>query len=199
MGEAALATLAGKTLTDMTDNENFPDPIPTMDDYAIVVNDYRTKHEAAVETGGKFATTAKGNARRVLLKQMKQLATYVNFTADGDANKLVSSGFTLVPPSEAHSVPGQPGSVRLRRGPQKGQLMMDVAKVKFAWLYEYQIGVVEEGSVAITWEETIYSTTKTKSNVISGLESVKQYWVRVRAKNGLGVGDWSEAVSGVTE
>ena len=34
---------------------------------------------------------------------------------------------------------------------------------------------------------------------LTGLESVATYWVRVRAMNGYGFGDWSEAVSGSTE
>ncbi|MFB2117840.1 hypothetical protein [Parapedobacter sp. 2B3] len=199
LGDAALATVAGKTLTDMTANANFADPVPTLEDYGAVVNDYRAKHEAAAETGGRFATTAKDIARLALLRQMKRLASYVNFTAEGDAHKLVSSGFTLIPPPESHTVPGVPLWVRMRRGPQKGQLMFDVAKVKFVWQYEYQIGTRTEGSESITWDETIYSTTRSRGNVIAGLESVKTYWVRVRGMNGLGVGDWSEAVSGSTE
>lgn len=197
--DAGLATLGGKTLTDMTDNTNFPDPIPALDDYAIYVNDYRTKHEAAAETGGKFATTAKDIARLSLLQQMKRLASYVNFTADGDANKLVSSGFTLVPPPKGHTVPEVPLWVRIRRGPQKGQLLLDVAKVKHAWQYEYQVGNQGDEQGGIVWEEAIYTTTKSKGNIIAGLQHVTSYWVRVRAMNGYGTGDWSEAASGSTE
>lgn len=199
LGDAQLATLAGKTLTDMTGNTNFPDPVPALEDYGPAVNDYRAKHEAAAETGGKFATTAKDIARLALLQQMKRLASYVNFTAAGDAHKLVSSGFMLVPPPESHTVPGVPLWVRVRRGPQKGQLLLDMARVKFAWQYEYQVGVPTAGTDSIDWEEAIHTTTKSKANIIAGLESVKVYWVRVRAMNGYGVGDWSEAVSGSTE
>ncbi len=197
--DADLATLGGKTLTDMTGNANFPDPVPTATDYAAAVNDYRTKHEAAAETRGKFATTAKGIARLHLLQQMKRLASYVNFTADGDANKLVSSGFTPIPPPEANTVPGVPLWVRVRRGAQKGQLAMDCAKVKHAWQYEYQIGrqLGEDGPIA--WEAAIHRTTRSRPNTIAGLESVRTYWVRVRAMNGHGTGDWSEPASGSTE
>lgn len=196
---AALATVAGKTLTDMTGNEHFPDPVPALEDYGTAVNDYRTKHEAAAETGGRFATTARDIARLALLREMKRLASYVNFTAAGDAHKLVSSGFTLVPPPESHSVPAVPLWVRVRRAPQKGQLVLDVAKVKFVWQYEYQVGTMAEQSEGIVWDETIHTTTKSRSNIIAGLESVKTYWVRVRGMNGLGVGDWSEPKSGSTE
>ena len=196
---ADLATLAGKTLTDMTDNANFPDPIPTMEDYAVVVNDYRTKHEAAAETGGKFANTAKDIAKDVLLQQMRRLASYVNFTALGDANKLVSSGFILIPPPEAHTVPKVPLWVRVRRGPQRGQLLMDVAKLKQVWQYEYQIGTRIDEDSPIVWGDEIFATTDSRSNVIAGLQRLTEYWVRVRGMNGHGVGDWSEAASGSTE
>ena len=199
LSDAELATLGGKTLTDMTDNTHFTDPVPTLEDYGMAVEDYRTKHEAASETGGRFANTAKGIARDVLLRQMKQLASYVNFTADGDAHKLVSSGFMLVPPPESHTVPGQPLYARLLRGPQKGQLVMRVATVKHVWLYEYQLGTDSENGDDIVWGEEIFTTTKSRANVITGLQSVKRYWVRVRAVNGHGTGDWSEAASGVTD
>ncbi len=199
LGDAALATLAGKTLTDMTDNANFPDPVPALTDYGTYVNDYRTKHEAAAETGGRFATTAKDIARLALLQQMKRLASYVNFTADGDAHKLVSSGFMLVPPPKSNTVPSVPLWVRVRRGAQRGQLTLDIAKVRHAWQYEYQVGDQRDDRGEIVWGDSIYATTKSRGNVIAGLESVATYWVRVRAVNGYGKGDWSEVASGSTE
>lgn len=197
--DATLAALAGKTLTDMTGNANFPDPIPTIEDYGTAVNDYRTKYEAAVKTGGKFATTAKDGAKGVLLQAMKRLATYVNFTAVGDANKLVSSGFTLVPPPEAHKAPEVPLWVRVRRGAQRGQLLMNIAKLKHVWQYEYQVGTRLDENAPIVWEDEIYTTTDSRSNVITGLQRLTEYWVRVRGMNGHGVGDWSEPASGSTE
>src|SRR5690606_9243531 len=165
--DATLASLAGKTLTDMTDNANFADPIPTMEDYGAAVNDYRAKHEAATETGGKFATTAKDLAKLELLRHMKRLASYVNFTAGGDAHKLVSSGFKLVPPAESHTVTKVPLWVRVRRGPQRGQLLLDIAKLKHAWQYEYQIGTTPEEDGPIVWDDEIFTTTKSRGNIIA--------------------------------
>lgn len=199
LSDADLATLAGKTLTDMTGNPNFTDPTPELAEYATFVEDYRTKHEAAAVTGGKFATTAKDIARLALLQQMKRLAFYVNFTADGDAHQLVSSGFTLVPPPQSRTIPDVPLWVRVRRGPQKGQLLLDVAKVKFTWQYEYQISSIRGDDGEIVWDENIFTTTKSRGNIIAGLESVVTYWVRVRAMNGYGTGDWSVIASGSTE
>lgn len=78
--------------------------------------------------------------------------------------------------------------VRVRRAPQKGQLVLDVAKLKHVWQYEYQVGTMADGSEVIVWNETIHTTSKSRSNIIAGLESVKTYWVRVRGMNGLSVG-----------
>ncbi len=191
--------MAGKTLTDMTGNANFPDPDPDMADYADAVNDYRTKHEAAVETGGKFDRTAKDIAKLVLLQAMKRLSSHVNFTANGDEHKLVSSGFQLVQQPTPNDVPLVPLWVRARKGNQKGQLKLDIAPVKWRWLYEYQIGHLKDENGEVIWGNTVYDTTKTRGTLISGLASVVTYWIRVRARNGYGAGDWSDPVSASTD
>ncbi|HWK59688.1 MAG TPA: hypothetical protein VNQ80_20265 [Parapedobacter sp.] len=54
----------------------------------------------------------------------------------------MSSGFKLVPPPESHTVTKVLLWVRVRRGPQRGQLLMDIAKLKHAWQYEYRIGTL---------------------------------------------------------
>src|SRR3546814_4712726 len=120
LSDADLATLGGKTVTDMTDNAYFPNPDPDLTGYGAAVTDYRNKHETATETGGKLATTAKDLARGVLLQQMKRLAIHVNLTAAGDAHQLVSSGFTLVPPPT-------PGSVRSEEHTSELQSLMRIS------------------------------------------------------------------------
>jgi len=47
LSDADLATLGGKTVTDMTDNAYFPNPDPDLTDYGAAVTDYRNKHETA--------------------------------------------------------------------------------------------------------------------------------------------------------
>ncbi len=194
-----MASLAGKTLTDMTGNANFPEPEPDLETYADAVNDYRTKHEAAVETGGKFDRTAKDIAKLVLLQAMKRLSSYVNFTANGNENKLVSSGFQLAQQPTPNDVPFVPLWIRVRKGSRKGQLKLDTAPVKWAWFFEYQISHLKDANGEIVWGDTVYDTTKTRGTLISGLLNVVTYWVRVRARNGYGAGDWSDPVSASTD
>ncbi|SEN77236.1 hypothetical protein SAMN05216436_12184 [bacterium A37T11] len=199
ISDADLSTLAGKTLTAITGNVHFPNPIPTVDDYTLLVNDYRTKHEAAAETGGKFEKTAKDLARLALEEAIKRIASYVNFTANGNANMLVSSGFTLATQPQDNSVPAVPLWVRLRDGSQRGQFRMDIAPVRSAWEFEFQVSNTKDEMGNIVWGNEVFATTRTRGTIIPNLQSVQTYWVRVRARNGRGQGDWSEPVSGVTK
>src|SRR3546814_1654485 len=68
----ALATLAGRTVEFMTDNTNFAEPQPALADYTLLVTDYRQKLEIARNRGSQVEVTAKNNARRALLRAMKQ-------------------------------------------------------------------------------------------------------------------------------
>ncbi len=175
VSDSYLSMLAGKTQTSLTGNAFYTTPIPSLADYETVVTDYRTKHEAAAETGGKFDITAKRIARLTLLDNMRRLATYVNLTAKGDAHKLVTSGFILASQPQNSETPGVPLWVRLEDGPQKGQMKLGVAKVKWAWEYEYQLGNAAGEDDPIVWEQTLRSTTKTRGTLILGLTGGQTY------------------------
>ena len=194
LSDGYLSTLAGKTLTSMTDSVFFPDTIPSLADYKAVVMDYRMKYETAVETGGKFAITAKDHARLVLLESMRRMAIYVNLTADGRADQLVSSGFMMAAQPQRSTTPEAPLWVRIVDGPQYGQMKLILAKVKSAWEYEYQLGTTNwDGQ--IIWEDVLHRTTNSRGTVITGLIGGQTYQVRVRARNGRGPGDWTDPVS----
>lgn len=193
--DAYLSMLAGKTLTSMMGNDFFPLSEPSLTDYETVVTDYRMKHEAAAETGGRFAVTAKEMARLRLLESMRRLAIYVNLTANGQLDMLVSSGFILALQPQRWTEPGVPLWVRLTDGPEKGQMKMRLAKVKWAREYEYQIGVPSGEDKQILWKDTRHRTTNSRGTVIPGLIGGQTYWIRVRARNGRGPGDWSDPVS----
>src|SRR3546814_803343 len=113
----ALATLAGRTVEFMTDNTNFAEPQPALADYTLLVTDYRQKLEIARNRGSQVEVTAKNNARRALLRAMKQLGFYVNMIADGDAHILASSGLILINQPQAARIPYAPlyGSSEERR------------------------------------------------------------------------------------
>ncbi len=195
LSDGYLSVLAGKTLTSITGNIFSPDFESLLADYETAVTDYRTKYEAAVETGGKVAITAKDKARVVLLERMKCLATYVNLAAKGRVDLLVSSGFILAAQPQRSTTPGVPLWMQIVDGPQDGQMKLSLAKVKSAWEYEYQLGTADGNDGQIIWEETLHRTTNSRRTVIPGLIGGQIYQVRVRARNGRGPGDWSDPVS----
>ncbi len=94
--------------------------------------------------------------------------------------------------------PTQCTTVRLRTGDQKGELKMDLAAVRGVWEYEFQVSNQLGSDNQVEWGEAIKTTTKTRATLVSNLQSVQTYWVRVRSRNGYGMSDWTERVSGVT-
>lgn len=190
----SLSTLAGRTLASMTDNDNFPDPKPSMEDYEVMVKDYREKHEIAGKGSSQLEKEARNNARKIVLRAMKELAFYVNVTADGDAEILASSGFVLVPPPQAVGYPGIPKNIRLVDGRISGELRLMFDAVRNAREYEYTYATALDDSGEPEWSE-LQRTTNSRMNYISMLSPRDTCYVRVRARNGKGIGDWSEVVS----
>lgn len=190
----SLSTLAGRTLAFMTGNLNFPDPRPAMDDYTVIVNDYREKHEIASKRGSQLEIKAKDNARALVLQAMKELSFYVNTIAKGDGQILASSGFELVPPPQSTAYPDIPKNLRLSDGRVSGELRFMFGSLRSAWEYEYQYATALDVNSDPEWGE-LHRTTNSRGNYISGLTAGERCYVRVRARNGKGTGDWSEAVS----
>lgn len=193
-GDDSLSTLAGRTLMSMTDNTNFPDPRPDMDEYAVLVNDYREKHEVASNGGSRFEKESRDNAKAAVSQAMRELAFYVNTVANGDREILASSGFELVPDPVPSKVPGIPNNVRLLDGNVSGEMRLMFGALQAAWEYEYcyATGVDERG--VPEWGEII-RTTNSRLNYIQELTPGERVYARVRARNGKGIGDWSEPVS----
>lgn len=190
----SLATLAGRTLTSMTDNENFTDPRPSIEDYADLVNDYREKQEIASNRGSQLQLEARNNAKKLVLQAMKELAFYVNVVADGDAEILASSGFVLIPPPKPAGVPRIPKNVKLIDGPISGELRLMFGVVRNAKGYEYIYASDLDENGEPNWGELQY-TGSSRTNNIRLLTPGSICYVRVRARNNKGVGDWSETVS----
>ncbi|SEN28395.1 hypothetical protein SAMN05216436_11420 [bacterium A37T11] len=192
--EDLLATVSGKSAKSLTANDSFPNlPIPIAD-YTALADEFRIKNEAAKETGGKLEITARNNSKAALVLAMKQMAFYVNVTANGDANALASSGFVLAAPMKSLAVPDVLLWVSLTDGRQKGQFRLDFEPIKGAWEYEYQISSELDSTGQVIWGE-IRTTRVSRGNVIAPVMAGVTYWVRVRARNGMGLADWSHTVS----
>ncbi|MFD2557183.1 fibronectin type III domain-containing protein [Sphingobacterium tabacisoli] len=189
----SLSSLAGKTLTAMKNNPLFPDPRPEMADYEILVNDYRTKHEVAAIRGSQLEKKARDNARDKVLDAMRQLAFYVNITADGDGEILASSGFMLVPPPKSVGYPTVIVGMRLEDGRTSGEVKFSFTPQKNISEYEYCYTTVLDSENQQVWGD-ILSTGSSRGNYIGGLSPGDKVYFRVRGRNNKGIGDWSENI-----
>lgn len=190
----SLSTLAGRTLVAMTDNESFPEPRPDMEAYALLVNDYREKHEVASNGGSRLEREAKDNAKKALAGAMKEMAFYVNTVANGNRELLASSGFELVSNPQASRIPGIPANIRLLDGNVSGEMRLVFSSLRAAWEYEYCYATGLDDSGSPEWGETI-RTTNSRLNYLDGFTPGERVYARVRARNNKGAGDWSEPVS----
>lgn len=189
----SLATLGGRTVEFLTDNATFADQQPDLATYTAQVTDFRQKLEIARSRGSVVEITAKNNARRVLLRSMKQLAFYVNITANGDAHLLASSGFLLVGQPQALRIPHVPLFSILEDGARSGELNFRFEAIQNAWEYEYQITseLGENGQPA--WND-LSRTTNSLRNVIAPVVPGTKYFARVRSRNPKGESDWSATI-----
>ncbi|SEM77358.1 hypothetical protein SAMN05216436_107141 [bacterium A37T11] len=193
LNDHELSTLAGGVVLALTGNPNFPTPTPTLADFTALVDDYRVKLDVANRKGSTLDFSLKKEAKEALQIAMRKLSININLTADGNAPMLYSSGFPLGAQPQATQSPDRVLRVLVSDGRQSGQMRLDFEPVKKAREYEYQAGTKPEGSEEIVWGN-ILNTTTTRANVIP-VTPDEIYYVRVRARNGKGIGDWSEVVS----
>ncbi|MFB2118002.1 fibronectin type III domain-containing protein [Parapedobacter sp. 2B3] len=186
----ALAALAGRTVEFMTDNAAFAAPQPDLATYTALVSDFRQKHEIARNRGSLVEVTAKNKARKALLRAMKQLAFYINFTADGDAHLLAGSGFVLTDQPQALRKPHAPLIGTLEDGEISGELNFRFEAIANAWEYEYQVASTVGTDGQPEWGE-IARTTNSLKNLLAPVVPGTRYYARVRARNGKGESDWS--------
>lgn len=192
-----LSTLAGRVVVAMNDvatQVHFPTPDPDLEDLEILASDYISKHEVASQRGSALQISQKNESREALLAGLKKLAHYVNGVANGRTSLLLSTGLVLASAAKTLTAPGVPERIRLRDGTLKGQMRLDFVAVKEAWEYEVNVGESTLNDPTILWTHT-FGTTNSRGNILSDLTAGTFYHVQVRARNGRGIGDWSEPVS----
>ncbi|MBE8721574.1 fibronectin type III domain-containing protein [Sphingobacterium pedocola] len=189
-----LHTLAGKVVDCLRDSAIFVDLPIELIELETLSQDFQAKWQIAKNGGSKLDNALKDEAKDALLLAFSRLAIYVNQKAEGNLATLLSSGFYLEVDPTPSKTPKVPVLVQLLDGPQKGQLLLKFRKVPATWLYEYQYASEEDADGQLLWSELL-ATTKTANNILAPVQAGVTYYVRVRARNGKGVSDWSAVVS----
>lgn len=159
----------------MTDNSHFPTPNPTV---ALLKQATQEYQQALYDAAGRDQklVAIKDNRRAVLRSMLTQMAEYVNSVADGDREKLLSSGFKLAKNrgEDGYLRPISELEVRIDTPEQAILRIKKVAGAK-AYVHEYTTGVVTNESV---W---VAKTTTEPFYTFKGLQSGVKHSFRVIA------------------
>lgn len=195
MKDSDLAILAGKVAVAMEGNTYFsPDIQPSAAAILAAVTDYRAKHEVAINGGSKYERDLKKESKQALLYLLTHLAHSVNVEANGNVVALSSTGLLFNKQHTGLVEPGTTLRVLVRDGRISGQMRVDFDKIPDVFEYEIQVGQVMEGETEIRWG-TVYTTTSSSGTVIAPLTPGVRYYVRVRGRNRIGAGNWSDVAS----
>lgn len=189
-----LNTLAGKVLDCLDGHEKFLDLPVSLEDLQVQVTDFRQKWQVASRGGSILERAVKNDAKAVLAESLKDIAFYVNKVAAGSRSQLLSSGLKLEADPKAIGVPDSVTDVGLRDGKQRNQMAIQFKSLGTNYLYEYQITNVVDDQGQAVWGEIFY-TSDSRGNVFAPTTPDTTYYLRVRARNKKGAGDWSSVVS----
>ena len=189
-----LLVQAETVLAAMDSNANFASPTPDLPTVLAAKDDFSAKLAIARKRSGPEETELKNQSREVMSELLKQLAFYVSTTANGNLAIILSSGFQATAYPRRGHVPERPYALRLNDGRQSGELVFTLPKVPGALFYEYRYGTLDKDTNIHQWSEPIL-TTSSRDNLIAGLEVATYYFVQVRAVNGYGRTEWSDAAS----
>src|SRR5690606_24914360 len=87
-----LDQVAENVLVKMTDNDQFPNPVPELSVLETDLTNYRAAVADAVR-GGKHATTVRNQSREQLESTLRSLALSVQQVAMGDPAIILAAGF----------------------------------------------------------------------------------------------------------
>jgi hypothetical protein len=195
--DSELATMAGKVLGALEGNGHFTDLTPPLPELKVLIEDYQTKHEVASRGGSVLEVSLKNESRETLLNALRILAHHVNMVADGRLTLLNSTGLILAKQPTRVNIPGVIERLTLKDAALTGQVRLDFTRIKEAWEYEITVGGLDiDGK--LEWIQT-HSSTNSKGIVLSPFESGSRVYIRVRACNGRGCGDWSEHASTIVK
>lgn len=172
--DSELSAVVAHIVDEMTDNQNFPDPPPTLDLIGKLLPIYG-KAVADARTRDKVAISHKKDLKLQVVGYLTELDAYVTRKCNGDRTMLLSSGFAISGEkgeSEAPTI----GQLDVILGPP-GIVTTRIKRVRGTRAYVHQYTTAPPTSVT-TW----HSETTPQSNfTFSGLVSGKTYWLRVAA------------------
>jgi hypothetical protein len=186
-GQASFTDKVTTILQWMTGNANYPTPSPTLTVVQTAFNAYKVA-TADASQGGVENTAIRDARRAELVSLLRQLANYVGATANGDLEKLMSSGFPVQKSTRTPIGPlPAPQAPFLRQGPVSGSARASAPPVYGAALYTARL--------ALASAPTTYLKTQQSTGARFRFENLtpgEVYSVDINAIGAAGPSDWSD-------
>ncbi len=188
VSDAQLVTTTQGIVTGLTGNLNFPTPNPPTAMIETALAAFTTALADAAN-GGTELTSAKNAKRAELVSLLRQLASYITITSDGDMTKLLSSSFPYQTPTRTKigTLPA-PDSPVLNLGAKSGEIDASVPPVYGAYVYNWRVAL---SSSPNTFVQTVQTTGGRVT--FEGLTPGQSYIVEANAVGAAGPSDWSNA------
>lgn len=183
--DKSLEAMAATIVDALRDNSYFPKPTPSLQDISCLLAAFSEEKEVL----------SKNKKRNELIRQLQALAGYVSYIADGDATKLMSSGFQIAFEPKKPVQLCKPENLQVGMGRNPGELQLSSSRVVGAIFYNFQYTIDPITSNSL-WISHIESANKF---TLKNLQKGKKYWCRVGA---IGLNDkvmFSDAVVGMVE
>ena len=199
LSEAEFQAKVGHILASLSNNpyfpEPWPEPVPSLAQLNAAYMVYLDAYHASL-TRDSLKIRHREAARDALTDKLKHLASYLELVAHHDTDKLSTTGFDLrrdiVRGIHGGTLPAA-DKFWAEHGPKSGTVMLHVARVAGAKLYEVQIAQGDP-SVEENWKPA--TTSATGSHILlEGLTPAQTYWFRVRAMGSGGPGLWTDPIS----
>ena len=175
----------------LTDNPNVPEPQPSLPVMSARAQSIRDQQSvvSGLLTDLRVARGQLRELNQLAKDDLGRLMRHVEAECDGEANKLLSTGFKLVKEPTRRGALPPVEELRVQRSEESGRLDLQWKPVPGALCYLPEHGDSPDGPW-ITMDPTSRAACS-----MSGLEPGTKHWLRVRAVGTAGPGPWSGAIS----
>lgn len=184
--DSLLIANIGAILTAMTDNLNYPTPVPTLLAIGTALTAF-SDALAAASGGGISLTSAKNDRRADLVDLMWQLASYVQIACGGDMTTLLTSGFPVQKAQrQPVGLPAVPAGLAVSLGARSGGIDGAATSSFGASIYNWRVCTAAAPDVVVASAQTTAARAS-----FNGLTPGTIYNVEINAVGSAGASDWS--------
>lgn len=171
----------------MTNNPSYPSPAPALGTVQAAFDTYKVA-TADASQGGKQNTAMRNARRETLAGLLRQLASYVSATANGNLEVLMSSGFPVQKATRTPVGPlPAPDAPVVVQGPVTGSLKATSTPLYGASSYNWSVALQSAPDTDVQTAQTTGARAE-----FTGLTPGQTYVVSLNAVGTAGVSNWSD-------